>query len=113
MIETWIKITNEDQLNDIIKNSNSKPSIIYKHSTTCGISAHAMYKLETDWDKIKDKVNFYYLDLLQYRSISNKISEVSNVIHQSPQIIIYNNEQIISHFSHQVICVDKIIKEIS
>lgn len=112
MINTWIQLTDEKQINDIIENSKEKPSIIFKHSTSCGISAHAMYKLESDWEKLEN-INFYYLDLLNNRNISNKLADIFKVTHQSPQIIIIKDEKVASHFSHQVISIDKIIKEIA
>jgi len=113
MINTWIEIKDDNQLEDIIETSKEKHTVIFKHSTSCGISAHAMYKLESNWENIDNKIKFYYLDLLQYRNISNKISEKFNITHQSPQIIILKDEKVISHFSHQVISVNKILKEIA
>ena len=37
-------------------------------------------------------VDFYYLDLLNYRSISNEIAKHLNVTHQSPQIILIKDK---------------------
>jgi len=111
-MESWNHITDENQLQEIIESSNEKPAVIFKHSVTCGISAHAKDKLETAWNFKETDLNFYYLDLLAYRSISNKIASDFGVTHQSPQIIVVKNGAATANFSHQAISVDRLRKEI-
>ncbi len=72
----WKELVSEEQLEQIISDSNSKPTAIFKHSTRCGISTRAKFILEEDWDINADALDFYYLDLLKYRSVSNKIAEL-------------------------------------
>jgi bacillithiol system protein YtxJ len=43
---------------------------------------------------------FYYLDLLNHRDISNQIAQIFSVVHQSPQIVVIENSQVIHHASH-------------
>lgn len=111
-MKSWNHITDENQLEEIIANSSETPSVIFKHSVTCGISAHAKDKLETAWNFNEDELKFYYLDLLAYRAISNKIAELFSVTHQSPQILIIKDGKATAHFSHQAISVDRIKKEL-
>lgn len=111
-MESWKHITDEKQLAEIIEKSNEKPTVIFKHSVTCGISAHAKSKLESAWNFSEEELNFYYLDLLAYRSISNKIAADFGVTHQSPQIIVVKNGKATANFSHQAISVDRLRKEI-
>lgn len=112
MNKHWKQLITENEFIHIIKQSHHKPCVIFKDSTTCGISASAKHKIHSDFDKIKENVEFYYLDLLQYRSISNLIAEQLNVIHQSPQIIVLKNGKVIHHSSHYAISVDKIAETI-
>ena len=112
IMENWKKLTEEKQLEEIKEISKQKTVAIFKHSTRCGISAHAMHKLETAWDFTETDLDFYYLDLIAYRSISNKIAEVFNVLHQSPQVVVIKNCLAISNFSHQSISVDRIRKDL-
>ena len=112
MINTWIELTDENQIEQIAGNSFEKPCVIFKHSVSCGISLHIMHKLENNWDFDNDDLNFYYLDLLAHRNISNKIAEYFGVLHQSPQILIIKNGKAISHFSHQAISIDQIKKHL-
>ena len=102
----WIYLTNEEQLHQIKANSNSKPQVIFKHSTRCSISSMAKNRLERS--TMPDGVDFYYLDLLKYRSISNKIETLFNVPHESPQVILIKNGEVAYDESHSGISMDEI-----
>ena len=82
----WQQLTNEIQLEQIKTLSAQKPQLIFKHSTRCSISSMAKNRLERS--TMPDGVDFYYLDLLKYRNISNKIESLFNVPHESPQVIL-------------------------
>lgn len=103
LIEGWKELTSEQQLEAIINDSNTKPVAIFKHSTRCGISTRAKFVLEEDWDYTTEELDFYYLDLLQHRNISNKIAEVTGVQHQSPQVILIKNGDPVYEETHHAI----------
>ena len=46
MNKIWSNLTEESQIAEIIALSNSIPVYIFKHSTTCGISAQAKENVE-------------------------------------------------------------------
>jgi bacillithiol system protein YtxJ len=50
-----------------------------------------------------DDVELYFLDLIEYRLISNEIASRFNVIHQSPQMIVLKNGVAIYNASHESI----------
>lgn len=81
----WIPLTESSQLNQIDELSETQPILIFKHSTTCNISAMSKYRLESEWDLA---VPAFYLDLKRYRSISDEISDRYHVYHESPQILL-------------------------
>ncbi len=95
----WIQLTDLVQLNEIQEVSNSKPTIIFKHSTTCSISRMALKNFEREYIQ-NDKVEAYFLDLLNFRAISNEIATKFNVVHQSPQLLLIKNEKCIYNVSH-------------
>lgn len=99
-IESWNVLTDIDELDQIVTDSQELPIVIFKHSVTCGISAGAKYRLESHWDLIHTELKFYYLDLLAYREISNKVVERWEVRHQSPQIIVIRNDKAVFDASH-------------
>jgi bacillithiol system protein YtxJ len=98
----WIALTSVAELNDIEAKSKTKTQVIFKHSTSCGISRMAMnqfvdaYNLETNLD-------LYYLDLLNYRDVSNETGYKFQVMHQSPQLLIIKNGVVVAHASHGAI----------
>lgn len=104
---SWIRLEASAKVDDAIASSNEKPIAFFKHSTRCGISVQVKTGLEEKWDLDTADLDFYYLDLLEYREISNYISEKTGVIHQSPQLIIIKNDKVIYKDSHFSINYDK------
>jgi bacillithiol system protein YtxJ len=114
----WIQLTSQEQLNEFL--ILEKPILIFKHSTRCSISSMVLSQFENDFlnevigeTNLESKVNLLFLDLIKYRDLSNKIAVDFNVIHQSPQLIVIQNNIILHHASHEKISVQKIIPFIS
>src|SRR5690554_8190122 len=73
---SWNILEHSDQLEMIIQNSWERPVLIFKHSTRCIISKSALRSFESGFN-LEDKMTLYYLDLLQYRNVSNEIGRAS------------------------------------
>jgi bacillithiol system protein YtxJ len=95
----WQPLTELQQLEEIEAQSHKKTQIIFKHSTTCGISKMAMKQFVGSYD-IDANLDLYYLDLLNYREVSNETGYKFQVIHQSPQLLIIKNGVVVAHASH-------------
>jgi bacillithiol system protein YtxJ len=106
----WESITTIEQLDQIQAASFSKPQIIFKHSTSCSISAMAKKRLEDGMTQIQTMADIYYLDLLAFRKISNEIEKRFGVIHESPQVIILKNGVSVYDASHNMMIVNEIIQ---
>ena len=102
----WINLTDEQQLAEIKQKSDTVPQVIFKHSTRCSISSVVKSRLERAAEPTG--VEFYFLDLIKYRSISNKISEEFSVHHESPQILVIRNSECTYDESHSSISMDEI-----
>lgn len=98
--EAWVPLQEEAQLEQIKKDSFEKPAVIFKHSTSCGISNMAKFQLESGWDLGTQDLDFYYLDLWQHRPISNRIVDFFSIAHQSPQLMIIKNGAVVYDTSH-------------
>ena len=96
----WIPLTSVKQLSEIKELSKSETVLIFKHSTRCGISSMVIKRFEKLFDKSMKSVKVYYLDLLNYREVSNEVGYLFQVMHQSPQILIIKNETAVFHASH-------------
>ena len=82
----WKNLEQLIALEEIDKASFTHPILIFKHSTRCSISDVAKARL--DKEENLNGVDFYYLDLIKHRDISNALAEKYNVHHESPQILI-------------------------
>ena len=102
----WIPLESVDQVNQIVERAKDITCVIFKHSTRCSISSMAKFRLEGDWDISENKVEAYYLDLIAHRDISNYITEELSVFHESPQIILLKDGEVVYDESHLDITVD-------
>jgi len=103
----WIHLTDEEQLKQIISKSQIRPQVVFKHSSRCSISSVALQRLQRV-DQPSD-IDFYFLDLIAFRTLSNKISDVFKVSHESPQVLVIKDGQCIYDESHLGISLDEII----
>ncbi|WP_426493491.1 bacillithiol system redox-active protein YtxJ [Hymenobacter sp. 102] len=108
----WQPLTQAEQLNDIVRESFEQPVLIFKHSTTCSISAMAKGKVERQWaDAGLENAKIYYLDLLRFRPISQEIAQKFNVHHESPQLLLIQNGECTLDSSHMAIKLSE-VKEV-
>lgn len=94
----WIPLESEVGLAQVIEQSFKKPLVIFKHSTRCSISSMALNRIDSA--KAVDGIDFYYLDLIKFRNVSNKIATDFNVIHESPQVLLIKDGKCVFHASH-------------
>jgi bacillithiol system protein YtxJ len=99
----WNLLTDLVQINEIIVTSKTKPVLIFKHSTTCSISRMALKNFENEFDvaTLQCDISTYFLDLLNYRAVSNEIASRFNVVHQSPQILLIKDGIAVYNASHE------------
>jgi bacillithiol system protein YtxJ len=107
----WIVLNDLGILESIVSDSHQKPVVIFKHSTRCSISKFALKNFEREY-QAGVEVDFYYLDLIAHRAVSNAIAEKFNVVHQSPQILLIKNGVCVYHDSHQDIDFEKLVLKV-
>lgn len=96
----WNYIENLDQINEVKEKSFCKLQLIFKHSTRCIISKMALKNFENDF-MLDGVIDVYFLDLIAYREISNKIADEFGITHQSPQILLIKDGKVIYNESHE------------
>lgn len=105
----WNPLTEEEQLDEIKEESAERTVVIFKHSTRCGISRMVLRNFEKDFQKEQaEDHKMYFLDLLANRDISNEVANRFNVAHESPQVIVVKNGQVVHHASHHSIDAQKV-----
>lgn len=71
---------------------------LLKHSLTCPISARA--KQEYDRYSLDTQIPMYTLYVQEARDLSNTIADRYDVRHESPQALLFENNQVIWNTSH-------------
>ena len=90
----FIRVSDVKALDDLIEQSKKQPVVIFKHSTTCPVSASAF----RDMSKFDGKVNL--VEVQSAQELSREIERRTGVRHESPQVIVLNNGQVIWNASH-------------
>ncbi|MFT6442529.1 MAG: bacillithiol system protein YtxJ [Salibacteraceae bacterium] len=111
--EGWVELTSIEQAKEAIANSTEQPVLFFKHSTRCPISTMAHRRLETDAPELTSTVNLKYLDLIAYRDISDWLANTLNVTHQSPQVILVQNKEVVHIATHSEINSAEILEVIA
>ena len=109
----WLPLVSENQLDEVLKASSQKPVVLFKHSTRCSVSMMVKKTFERSWNQDKETIPVYYLDLLEYRPVSNKIAHDLNVEHQSPQVIVVKDGKAIYDASHDDIDAQEVLRQIT
>ncbi len=104
----FFTLDNMEQFDVIDVISNTKPVVLFKHSTRCSISRMALKQFDAEFNYPEEKINWYLLDLLNHRDLSNEIASRYHVVHQSPQIVVIRNGKAIFNESHENIAADNL-----
>ncbi|MDD7887338.1 bacillithiol system redox-active protein YtxJ [Flavivirga sp. 57AJ16] len=99
----WIPLNEMPQLDFIEKKSATKTQVIFKHSTRCGISSMVIKQFVNHYHLTEKDLDLYYLDLLNYRALSNEVGSKFQVVHESPQLMVIKNGVVVAHASHGAI----------
>lgn len=99
----WNRLNSVSQLKAIAEESKTIPVVIFKHSTSCGISRMVLRNFEKTYAIDAKQMKLYFLDLLAFRDVSNEVGFTFQVIHQSPQLIVIKNGVAVAHASHHSI----------
>ncbi|WP_353077553.1 bacillithiol system redox-active protein YtxJ [Flavobacterium sp.] len=92
-----------EQFDEIDEISQTKSVVLFKHSTRCSISRMALKQFDAEFNYPEEKIDWYLLDLLNHRDLSNEIASRYNVVHQSPQIVVIRNGKAVFNESHDSI----------
>ncbi|WP_417360090.1 bacillithiol system redox-active protein YtxJ [Galbibacter sp.] len=96
----WTPLDQAEQLDQLVEESKSQYVLIFKHSTRCGISRFSLQNFESEFKPDPSKVSLYFLDILNNRALSNAVASRFDVVHQSPQVLLIRNTNIICAESH-------------
>lgn len=103
------EINTVEQWEQVLSHSDTQPLLVFKHSTSCPISAGALkeYKAYLDQDARQD-VDYAIVKVIESRDVSNKIADDLHIKHESPQAILVKDKKEIWNRSHQDITQESI-----
>ncbi len=81
-------------LSEILDASQREPIIIFKYSSECGTSSELKEKFDEAISKNKLNYSVYMVVVQDHPVLSNKIAEMFDITHESPQIIILNKGKV-------------------
>jgi bacillithiol system protein YtxJ len=98
---SYKEITSIEEWNSVYENSASRPLVVFKHSTTCPVSANAHEEF-TNYlsSKPREDVEYVLVKVIESRPVSNQIAEDTSVKHESPQIIYIDKKAKVWTASH-------------
>ncbi len=81
-----IELRENQDLDELIEQSQKDAVLIFKHSTQCGVSAAAFKELESFCRQNQD-VPCGFVRVIENRELSDRIEEQFGIPHDSPQAI--------------------------
>jgi bacillithiol system protein YtxJ len=95
-------LVSPDVLDALFEDSHRGPVVLFKHSSSCGISAHMLEELRAV------EAAIHVVVVQKHREISNAIERRTGHRHQSPQAFVIKDGKAVYHASHYGIDVDTI-----
>lgn len=110
MMAQFKEIKNSQEWGEILDESSRRKIILFKHSTTCPISACAWREVQDFLLESQDEVLVVMIKVIESRAVSNQVTEELGVMHQSPQALLISERKVVWHVSHQAVTLEKITK---
>lgn len=96
----WSPIESEKALEELIESSEKSPVFILKHSFRCALSTMVKGRIEKNGD---ERLQYYLIDVVTNRAVSNLLAEMFSVQHESPQAFLVKDAKLIEVKSHLAI----------
>jgi len=96
-----LELKQESQLQHLEEESCAGPVLLYKHSSRCGTSTWAQRELEAFRREAGAEAPLVAeLDVVEHRALAQEVARRYGVRHQSPQLLLLRDRQVVWHGSH-------------
>ncbi len=95
-LEAMDRVVSEEQLHRIFEHERA---VLFKHSTSCPISAHALSEMKS-FHRENPQVPLFVLHVVEERGLSDSVSERTGIRHESPQLLLLEQGSVRWHASH-------------
>lgn len=86
--------------------------IIYKHSYRCSTCIFTMQSLNTYANQFNEITRAYFIDVIAQRPLSNHLAASSGVRHESPQVLLIYQGNLVWYESHSGVRGELVLKKI-
>lgn len=90
----FVRVMGIPAFEELLNRSRERPVVIFKHSTTCPISAAAYDEME----QFKGEVAL--VDVQRAQELSKEIENKTGIRHESPQVIVLGKGKVVWNASH-------------
>lgn len=102
MAANFHKLNTLERLDELFDESHRRPVVVFKHSNSCGISAHLFEEI----GGVEGDINVVIVQ--ESRDVSNAIAERTGFRHHSPQAFVLKDGRAVYQASHYAIDPEKI-----
>jgi|TARA_B100002003_G_C13961429_1_gene465689 bacillithiol system protein YtxJ len=88
--------------------SSPQKAFLMKHSNACGISLDVLEDF-TRFEAHHNEAPCFLLTIQQYRDISALIAKETGVRHESPQVLVFQDGNVVDNYSHYSITYDRLV----
>lgn len=86
-------------------------AVIYKHSPLCGLSSIAAREVATFRESCPD-TPIYLVDVIRDRAVARAVERRAGVRHESPQVLVLRDGEVVWDASHRGVQADAIDREV-
>ena len=97
---TLNELKSVEDLNRALDESSARPVLLFKHSTTCPISARAYREFRSYLEEAEPQVSYNLITVQTARGVSNEAAARLGVEHHSPQAILVRDGREVWTASH-------------
>jgi bacillithiol system protein YtxJ len=102
----FVKVTDTKEFQELADRSKDQPVVIFKHSLTCPISAAAYEQMA----ELAGEVAL--VEVQNARELSAEIENRLKINHESPQVLVLRNGQVVWEASHFKITADAVAEAV-
>jgi bacillithiol system protein YtxJ len=110
MADAFHSLDSESAWTAALEHSDDTPVLIYKHSSTCPVSA----KAQTEVKEVQTEAALpvYRVVVQEHRAVSNTIEDALGIRHETPQVILLHKQEPVFDTSHFDVTADTLRDEL-
>lgn len=111
--ERWYEIRTTQEMDNVILASSERSQVILKHSNSCGVSFFAKQNLDTIPSEQLSEADLYIIDVIRHRDVSYYLADKFNIRHESPQVFVIRDKQVVWNGSHGRVNADNVLENLT